>query len=151
MKTFIAVALFVAASAFAANSPPPIDEAVVAALVKAGMSEAQVRAGYNACDSGGPISMKICFRYRLEGETMTLKSAYEDLHNSLRLHSESIAKELEQGQAAWEKYQYLHCSLEGNISTFDYGTEMLACQWQLTQLRTKALKEMSQRWNAVDR
>jgi uncharacterized protein YecT (DUF1311 family) len=115
------------------------------------MSESQVRAAYDACDSGGPISMKICFRYRLEREKITLKGIFEELRGSIRSHAEGTAKELEQSQAAWEKYQYAHCSFEGGIGTFDYGTEMLACQWQLTQLRIKSLQELSERWHAVDR
>src|SRR6185369_7194042 len=117
MKKLYAVALAVTASAFAANPPPPIDETVVAALVKAGMSESQVRAAYDACDSGGPISMKICFRYRLEREKITLKGIFEELRGSIRSHAEGTAKELEQSQAAWEKYQYAHCSFEGGIGT----------------------------------
>jgi uncharacterized protein YecT (DUF1311 family) len=151
MKKVIAVAFFVSACALAAPPREPIDEAVVAKLVKNGMSESQVRGSYDACDSGGPISMKICFRYRLEGETIKLTGIYDELHNSLVKHSEANAKALEQAQDAWTRYQHRHCSFEGNIGSFDYGTLMLACQWKLAKLRTKALVEILQQWNSVDR
>src|ERR1043165_5245114 len=97
MKALVTVALCLSASAHAAEQPP-IDEAVVASLVKRGMSESQVRAAYNACDSGGPISMQVCFGYRLEQETMILHAVYHDLHSSLQLHSKGLADELERGQ-----------------------------------------------------
>jgi uncharacterized protein YecT (DUF1311 family) len=115
------------------------------------MSESEVRASYDACDSGGPISMKVCFRYRLERETIKINGIYNELRKSLMKHSEANAKALEQAQDAWLKYQQLHCSFEGDIGSFDYGTEMLACQWELAKLRTKTLVDMAERWNSVDR
>jgi uncharacterized protein YecT (DUF1311 family) len=151
MKKVITVALCVSVVSFAAPPREPIDEAVVAKLVKGAMSESEVRASYDACDSGGSISMKVCFRYRLERETMKLTKIYDELRHSLLKHSEADAKALVQAQDAWTAYQRLHCSFEGDIGTFDYGTEMLACQWELTKLRTGGLAEILERWKSVDR
>jgi uncharacterized protein YecT (DUF1311 family) len=151
MRKFLTVAFCVSACAVAAPPREPIDEVVVAKLLKEGMSEVQVRGSYDACDSGGPISMKVCFRYRLERETIKLTGTYDELRRLIAHHSEANVKALEQAQDAWTKYQYLHCSFEGDIGSFDYGTEMLACQWELAKLRSKALDEMRKRWNSVDR
>lgn len=115
------------------------------------MSESEVRASYDACDSGGPISMKVCFRYRLERETMKLTGIYDELHDSLQKHSEADAKSLMQAQDAWASYQRLQCSFEGDIGNFDYGTEMLACQWELAKLRTNVLAEILEQWKSVER
>jgi uncharacterized protein YecT (DUF1311 family) len=151
MKKLIAVAFSVSACALAAAPREPIDEAVVARLVKEGMSEAQVRGSYDACDSGGPISMTVCFRYRLELETIRLSGIYGELRGLLMKHSEADAKALEDAQDAWTKYQQFQCSFEADIPAFDSGTEMLACQWGLAKLRTQNLVEMIDRWKSVDR
>jgi uncharacterized protein YecT (DUF1311 family) len=142
MKICAALCIVVAGTATAAAQRAPLDEAIVGALVKDGMSEAQVRASYDACDSGGAISMKICFRYRLKGEQIRIENAYRELRGAMLKKSASAnAQSLERSQAAWTKYQQLHCSLEGDLSNFDYGAVMLACQWTLAKQRADSLVE----------
>jgi uncharacterized protein YecT (DUF1311 family) len=142
MKICVALCIFLAGPTVAAAQRAPLDEAIVGALVKEGMSEPQVRASYDACDSGGAISMKICFRYRLKGEQMRLDNAYRQLRDAmLKKSASAITESLERSQAAWTKYQKLHCSLEGDLSNFDYGAVMLACRWTLAKQRADSLVE----------
>ncbi len=142
MRIYVALCVFAASTAMGASARTPLDESIVATLVKQGMSEAQVRASYDACDSGGPISMKICFRYRLEGERIRLADAYEKLQKAmLEKDASARAKSLRHAQDAWEKYRDLHCNLEGDMSSFDFGAVLLACEWSLTKLRADSLVE----------
>ena len=142
MRTVVALCVLAASTAMGASPPPPLDESIVSTLVKQGMSEAQVRASYDACDSGGPISMKICFRYRLEGERIRLADAYAKLQKAmLEKDASARSKSLERAQDAWEKYRDLQCSLEGDMSSFDFGAVLLACEWSLTKLRADSIVE----------
>ncbi len=143
MKTFVILCIGLISSVGATATRPPLNEAIVSALVKEGMSEPPVRASYDACDSGGPISMKICFRYRLKGEQMRIEDALRDLQSAMSKKSANAnAEALKRAQDAWEKFQQLHCSLQGDMSNFDYGTVALACEWELARQRADSLVEV---------
>ncbi len=142
MKTFVVLCICLFGSIGATAPRAPLNEAIVSALVKEGMSEAQVRASYDACDSGGAISMKTCFRYRLKGEQMRIDDAVQKLRAAMiKKSANANAEALKHAQDAWERYQQLHCSLQGDMSDFDYGAVALACEWELAKQRADSLVE----------
>jgi uncharacterized protein YecT (DUF1311 family) len=127
---------------------PPIDEVIVAKLQKQGMSAAQVRGSYDACDSGGPQSMKICFRYRLEGEEMRLDRVFNRLKVQIPAKfGDDALKWLWKSESAWQLFRDAHCNLEAGTAISDYGPVVLACQWQMTKQRADELQKFSERFS----
>jgi len=127
---------------------PPIDEAIVAKLQKQGMSAEQIRGSYDACDSGGPQSMKICFRYRLEGEEMRLDRIFNRLKIQIPAKfGDDALKWLGKSEAAWQLLRDAHCNLETATTNFDYGPVVLACEWQMTKQRADELQKFSERFS----
>jgi uncharacterized protein YecT (DUF1311 family) len=148
MRKRFAVAVCVSACVLAAPPREPIDEVVVAKLVKRGMSEAQVRTNFDACDSGGPISMKVCFRYRLEGEEMRVDRIFKLLKKKVPTEfGDGALKWLGESESAWQLFRDTHCNLEGATTTFDSGVAVLACEWQMTRQRGDELQKFADRFN----
>jgi len=110
MKTLlIAFAIFLPICALAAP-----DEAVVREMAaQTKLSPQEIRANYDACDSGVTLTMKICGSYRWIAQDLRLN----------RIYRQSMAQAKERGydttlvkaQRAWLGYRDAACSYEGEM------------------------------------
>lgn len=139
MKTLFATFSIVLMSSMVFAAP---NEEVVQAMVRrTNISAEDIRANYDACDSGVTLSMKICGSYDWMVEDVRLNRIYKQL----------LAKAKEQGydasliraQRAWLEYLEAACTFEGEMvaggGTAE-GLYVLSCKETLTKQRADHLE-----------
>jgi uncharacterized protein YecT (DUF1311 family) len=106
-----------------------------------GLSKEEIRANYNACDSGITLSMKICASYRWVTQDVRLNHLYkQSLEKAREL---SYEKSLIRAQRAWLAYRDATCAYEGEMGAGGgtaEGLYVLSCKEDLTKERADRLE-----------
>ncbi len=119
------------------------DEAVVREMLRksSGLSKEEIRANYNACDSGITLSMKICASYRWVKQDVRLNQIYKQSLDKAR--ESGYEKSLVQAQRAWLAYRDAACAYEGEMGAGGgtaEGLYILSCKEDLTKERADRLE-----------
>lgn len=121
----------------------PDEEVVKAMLSKtAGISAAEIRKYYDACDSGETWSMKICASYLWTEQDLRLNRIYKQVREKAR--EENFEKSLVASQRAWLAYLEANCKLQADVFNGEgtgWGIVFLGCKADLTRDRVSALTE----------
>ncbi|BCL93375.1 lysozyme inhibitor LprI family protein [Ralstonia pseudosolanacearum] len=136
MKVTLVLSLLVPTLAIAAP-----DEAVVREMAKrTGLSPADIRSSYDACDSGVTLPMKVCASYRWTREDIRLTTAYEQA--KVKAKEAGFEASLIAAQDAWQVYRDAACTYEGQMGADGgayEGLYVLSCKEQLTKERADRL------------
>lgn len=119
------------------------DEVVVREMAaRTNLTVAEIRAHYNACDSGVTLPMKICASYRFHVADARLNRLYEQALVSARAAGSDGS--LIESQRAWFTYREATCAYEGKLNAGGGSAEglyVLACDEQLTKARADWVEE----------
>lgn len=137
--------LFAAASIFLVSTTTiaaPDEEVVKAMVRRTDISAEEIRANYNACDSGVTWSMKICGSYHWMVEDVRLNKIYK--RALVKAKEAGYEKSLIQAQRAWLTYLETDCAYEGEMGAGGGSAEglyVLGCKQGLTKQRADHLEE----------
>lgn len=141
-KLTLVLAMFSCQLCFAAP-----DEEVVKAMTKTTtLTAEEIRADYDACDSGITRRMKICASYGFTEQDLRLNSIYKKVRAKAK--EEGFEKSLLASQRAWLTYLETNCQLQAdafNGQGTGWGIWYLGCKTGLTRDRANALEEFSKK------
>lgn len=119
------------------------DEDVVKAMGKTtNLTPDEIRADYDACDSGVTLRMKICASYGFTEQDLRLNRIYEKVIEKAK--EENFEKSLLASQQAWLKYLETNCQLQADAFNGEgtgWGIWYLGCKETLTRDRADALEK----------
>ena len=121
------------------------DEEVVKALSKTTtLTAEEIRADYDACDSGVTLRMKICASYAFTEQDLRLNAIYKQARAKAK--KEGFEKSLLASQRGWLTYLETNCQLQAdayNGQGTGWGIWYLSCKASLTRDRANALAEIA--------
>lgn len=139
MKKPLALLLFLLASSLAVAAP---DEKVVQEMVRrTSISAEDIRAYYDACDSGVTLTMKICGSYHWIAEDVRLNRIYKQALAMAR--ERGYEASLIRAQRAWLAFRDAACTYEGEMGAGGGSAEglyVLGCKEDITKQRANRLE-----------